>query len=106
MILIKRQTLAWLALASALALPVLVGCQGSADTTAQAQREQELSQLREENQELARLRADNQELARLRRDNEELRRLREQTADLEKLRQENSNLRAQIQALKAPKPKP
>ena len=76
------------------------------DPAVQAQLEQELKQLRATNQELQRLRADNQELARLRKDNEEVQRLREQTKDLPRLRQENDQLRADLQALKAPKPRP
>jgi septal ring factor EnvC (AmiA/AmiB activator) len=86
---------------------VLTACGAKqTDSATASQLEQELQQLRATNQELQTLRAENQELPRLRRDNDELQRLREQTKDLAKLRQDNDQLRGQLQALKAPKPKP
>jgi septal ring factor EnvC (AmiA/AmiB activator) len=86
---------------------VHLGCTGDqTNPGGSAQIEQELQQLREASAELQRLRTENQELTRLRRDNEELQRLREQTQDLAKLRAENEQLRAQLHALKAPRPRP
>jgi len=98
---------AWcVALTAGLAL-LCSGCDaGKNDAAARAQTEQELAGLRETNQELQRLRTENQDLPKLRRDNEELKRLREQVKDLAQLREENNRLRGEIQALKAPKPKP
>jgi hypothetical protein len=81
-------------------------CGSKSDANAQAQLQQELEQLRATNQELQRLRAENQDLPALRKDNDEVKRLREQTKELPKLREENNQLRGQLAALKAPKPKP
>jgi HPt (histidine-containing phosphotransfer) domain-containing protein len=104
----KRNALRWLTprLVGSFVLLLTACGPKQADLAAASQLEQELQQLRASNQELQRLRAENQELPRLRRDNEELRRLRDQTKDLTRLREENDQLRGQLQALKAPKPKP
>jgi hypothetical protein len=81
-------------------------CGSKPDDARRAQLEQEVQQLRVENQELNSLREANKELPRLRRDHDELVRLRAETQNLPQLRQENDQLRAQLQALKAPKPRP
>jgi hypothetical protein len=85
---------------------LLTACSAKPNESGTAQLELEIQQLRTTNQELQRFRTENQELSRLRRDNEEMRRLREQTKDLARLREENDRLRGELQALKAPKPKP
>jgi hypothetical protein len=100
----RRGQIAATALGIAFVL-VLCGCGSKQDQASVAQLEQELQSLRATNQELQRMRTENQELARLRRDNEETRRLREQTKNLPQLRDENAQLRGQLAALKAPKPK-
>jgi hypothetical protein len=88
-------------------LLVLNGCGAKkTDAANRALLEQELEQLRATNGQLQQLRAENQDLPRLRKDNEEVQRLREQTKDLARLREENTQLRGELQALKAPKPKP
>jgi hypothetical protein len=103
----RRRIRGWSLSVAASALVLCAACGSNrADATAAAQLEQELQKLRADHQELQTLRAENQELPRLRRDNDELRRLREQTNDLARLREENAQLRGQLQALKAPKPKP
>ncbi len=103
----RRGVRGWAPSLAASALVLCAACgSNQTDATAAAQLEQELQTLRADHQELQTLRAENQELPRLRRDNDELRRLREQTNDLARLRDENAQLRGQLQALKAPKPKP
>ena len=85
-------------------LLLATGCSGDAKPTAdQSQSSQELQQVRDTNRELKRLQAENQDLAKLRKDNAELQRLRSEAEKLPELRQENLNLRAQLQASKAPK---
>ena len=103
----KTIGLRWLAPAAASCLLLLLAACGSNQSdAANAQLDQELQQLRATNQELQKLRGENQDLPRLRRENLEVNRLRQQTNDLARLREENDQLRGQLQALKAPKPKP
>ena len=89
-----------------LCFSILSACSNPSGDQAQLQTEQEVAQLRQANQELQRLQAENQELSRLRRDETEFKRLVEQSKDLAQLRDENLRLRSELQALKAPKPKP